>query len=68
MARHLAVVRLLEAGFRQTTAPLPRARPYPKVTEREEASNLSPAHSGSHSISVPVVLYYRNSLAPKQLQ
>jgi hypothetical protein len=64
MAKHLAAVRLREAGFRQTTAPLPRAGPHPKVTKREEATGLSPAHSGSHSVSVPVVLYYWNSLAP----
>jgi hypothetical protein len=36
MAKHLAVVRLREAGLRQTTAPLPRAGPHPKVTKREE--------------------------------
>ena len=35
MAKHLAVVRLREAGLRQTTAPLPRAGPHPKL-QREK--------------------------------
>ena len=68
MAKHLAVVRLREAGLRQTTAPLPRAGPHPKVTEREEEALLDPAQKGSHSISVPVNLRYWISLTPTQLQ
>ena len=41
MAKHLAVVRLREAGLRQTTASLPRAGPHPKVTERERNRSRS---------------------------
>ena len=67
-AAAVAVVRLREVGLRQTTAPLPRAGPHPKVTEREEEALLDPAKNGSHSISVPVKLRYWISLTPTQLQ
>jgi hypothetical protein len=45
MAKHLAAVRLHEAGFRRATAPLPRAGPHPKLTKREEATCLNPTGS-----------------------